>query len=1592
MPANTILITATGIFTVPENWDNTNNSITVIGAGGGGSRKGNGAGGGGSGGGGGAYGLSNNVTLTPGTTLFVNVGIRGLGATTAGGSGGAGGNTWINFSSNSVPSTTTDGLFVRGGGGGSGNTGGLGGSNTETIATDVLFGGGGGGAGNGTATRRAGAGGGSAGSFLRIGGNGGTVVDSTSGGGGGGGGTGGNGNNSTGSTGAAGGLNYSQSARQTTAGGIGSNGGGGAGGSGASSFLSNGFPGGGGGAGTEYSITAGGTAGSGGAGAGGGASSQSATGGAGGAGGLYGAGGGGGGNSSTSGNGGNGANGAIIITFNDLDDGSRYWVGGSGTWDNTSNTNWSLTSGGPGGASPPTSAKNAVFDANSDSGGLFTVTISTGATCLNFIVSDVDQTLTLAGSTDLTILGNITLPASNFSIGTYSGAFTMTATTSRTITSNGSTVGNITFNGAAGTFTLQDALTSSDTVTLSQGTLAIAAQTLTANIFSSSGTSTRSITRSTGNIIITGNDATIVTTTGSGATYPSGLIFTCSYSGSTGTRTFNMNSGPNTSVSITAGSDTVTFTASDSIGALNFTGFTGTWNNVELTLNGSLTVSSGMTVGSGPGTVTFPVTATITTNGQLLDFPVTINLAGITITLADALTLDATRTFTLTAGTLALGTNTLTCGLFTSSGTSTRAVTRSTGNITITGNDATVLTLTGSGATYPSGLEFSLTYSGSTGTRTINSLVSGVDINVTAGTDIITFTASNSVGAVDFTGFAGTWSNVAMTIRGLIVSSGMTVGSGANTVTFAGTVSVTTNGKTLDFPVTYATAAGTLTFNDSFTIGSTRTFTHRNGTLSFSNLTLTVGILSSGGTNNTRALTFGTTGKIVITGDGATVLSIPSASALTYTGTNRVEFTYSGPTGTRTLDYSSATNGPEFNFYILSGSDTIDFVNGTNVAVLDFQGFQGTVNLTGTLGLTTSLIVPNTVVSFGGGGTILPFGGTGVTFTTNGVQLDVSVNQQTNFTLVDALTLGSTRTFTLTNSTLTLNDNTLTTGLFNSSNSNTRALAFGTTGKIVITGNNGNVLITGTLTNFTYTGTGRVDFAYAGSTGTRTFTHGGSAGATSTNVLNLYFIAGSDIVRAGISSIATNCKSIDFTGFSGTFSPFTGSTFNSYGNVTYSSTMTTESSTGILSFLASATITSNGVTINFPVTNTAGTLTVADAFICSSTFTLTAGTLDFTNLTFTTLTFSSNNTNTRSIAFGSTGKIVLTGNTFNMATITNFTWTGTQVLECAAINELSRGISFGNTAGGSESNSWDVTVLGGNDSTFTLINSHFKDFTFNSEYTGRNSCGAFFYGNLTFSPNGFADSGTVQCTFTKSSGTQTLTTNGIAINRPVTKTDNGVLILNSDFTTPNTFTLTAGTFNANVHNVSTGNIFTSGTTTRTLNVGSQTITLTSSGTSFNAAVSTNFTTEGTGSIRMSGAAAMTFSGGGASYPRIIQGSSAILTFTGSNTFRDITNDIQPTNVRFTAATTTTFTDDFNLRGTPGNFVTITSPTTANHTLSKASGIVATDYLNIRRSTATGGAEWYANTTSIDSGNNSGWIFTDYIVLSTSNGNFILLFV
>jgi hypothetical protein len=142
----TIFLTSGSTWTVPADWNNTFNTVEVIGAGGGGlngtaggsgtagtnglgtsgGRGGNGGSGGAgsSGGGGGAYSLKNNVVLAVNATVAINVGVGG-------GTSASGGDTYFNGTSCSGANVCAKG----------GTTGGAGGSAASGIGDIKVSGG-----------------------------------------------------------------------------------------------------------------------------------------------------------------------------------------------------------------------------------------------------------------------------------------------------------------------------------------------------------------------------------------------------------------------------------------------------------------------------------------------------------------------------------------------------------------------------------------------------------------------------------------------------------------------------------------------------------------------------------------------------------------------------------------------------------------------------------------------------------------------------------------------------------------------------------------------------------------------------------------------------------------------------------------------------------------------------------------------------------------------------------------------------------------------------------------------------------------------------------------------------------------------------------------------------------------------------------------------------------------------------------------------------------------------------------------------------------------------------------------------------------
>jgi len=348
-----------------------------------------------------------------------------------------------------------------------------------------------------------------------------------------------------------------------------------------------------------------------------------------------------------------------------------------------------------------------------------------------------------------------------------------------------------------------------------------------------------------------------------------------------------------------SGSGTVTIAASVTCLNLDFTGFTGTLaGGNPLAISGNLSLSAAMTITYTSG-ITFNSTAaqTIASNGKALDGSITFNGVGGSWQLLDNLVNGQTRQTVLTNGTLDLNGHTLTTGQFASNNSNARTITTGTGgNIVITGNNTVVwsattitnLTITGS-------LNVSFNYSGATGTRQIDhggsaggSEARAINCLITAGTDTLSITTA--IGNLDFTGFSGTLSNVSRNIYGnLILSTGMTLSAGTSVTSFASTSSktITSNGKAMDFPVSFTGTGGSWQLVDAMTLGSTRACTLGIGALNLNGQILTTGTFASSN-SNVRTIAFGTGGSIVVQGSGATAFNTGTVTNLTITGTGAV--------------------------------------------------------------------------------------------------------------------------------------------------------------------------------------------------------------------------------------------------------------------------------------------------------------------------------------------------------------------------------------------------------------------------------------------------------------------------------------------------------------------------------------------------------------------------------------------------------------------------------------------------------------------------------------------------------------------------------
>jgi hypothetical protein len=198
------------------------------------------------------------------------------------------------------------------------------------------------------------------------------------------------------------------------------------------------------------------------------------------------------------------------------------------------------------------------------------------------------------------------------------------------------------------------------------------------------------------------------------------------------------------------------------------------------------------------------------------------------------------------------------------------------------------------------------------------------------------------------------------------------------------------------------------------------------------------------------------------------------------------------------------------------------------------------------------------------------------------------------------------------------------------------------------------------------------------------------------------------------------------------------------------------------------------------------------------------------------------------------------------------------------------------------------------------------------------------------------------------------------------------------------FTLTNGSF-LNTNNISMqfANLNISGTATKAITLGSATTTVTGSSTSWSFGTTTGLTFNSSGStifLSNISATTKTFAGGGLTYNDLqIKAASVgsdVQSITGSNTFNRIYTDGGGTkSITLPGSTTTTLITDAGLEN-GSNIITFTA-SAGSATLSKASGLVTWESVNLTNIISTGGATFYAGATppSVDGGGNTGWIFS-----------------
>lgn len=532
-----------------------------------------------------------------------------------------------------------------------------------------------------------------------------------------------------------------------------------------------------------------------------------------------------------------------------------------------------------------------------------------------------------------------------------------------------------------------------------------------------------------------------------------------------------------------------------------------------------------------------------------------------------------------------------------------------------------------------------------------------------------------------------------------------------------------------------------------------------------------------------------------------------------------------------------------------------------------------------------------------------------------------------------------------------------------------------------------------TLTTFSGTGTGVRTILL----GTGTFTMSGNVDFTTTT--NLTFSAGSSTINFvggspsfGMSFLTWN--NVTWTSGSG------GVTFN--GNNWVINNLTLNSGTGLRNFQFGGNGTISGV-LTVTGLNVGLNRNKLLSTVRGSTRTITMGASSsyvLTNVDFEDMAFTGTGTPISGTSIGDC--LGNSGITFTPA-VTRY-WVGNGGL----FSETSHwATSSGGSSGASvplPQDSWycDANSFTTTGQTLTLDR---YNFGLNADFTGlaypitlknnnqsSNGCGC--YGNLTLSANSVPSvtghGGTVpdwkfysrtNWTLKSAGNTFPVNASGVTFLGP-----GGVCQLQDAFVTTGYLNANTGGINTNDYNVSCTSFTSTSANTRTVNLGASTVTLSGTGTIFDVGTTTGLTLTASSArfnITDTSSSTKTFQTGGAGGATSIGtvvvtpgGTGSVIFTQSSNTsFVGITCTGGSKTLNFTATKTYTITN-WNVSGLPGSPVSIISSSGGSAaTISVASGIVSSEWLSLKDSTATGGATFYAGANSTNVSGNTGWIFT-----------------